>query len=195
MKKILLAALLMGSLYTQAAPMLTVVATSATGPYNNPLAWLTDGFFPSEGGQWQTDTVWWRGTGTRFEFDLGSVFLVRDVLLSVDNNDSYAVETSEDGSAWGPLFNIGADFGEIGWGMDTMSSDAASFEYVPGTEFAATSARYLRIQAIGGDGLYSVGEFQIFGDPIGVGSPLPAPGTLFLLGAGLSALGFSRKKR
>jgi len=194
MKKTLIAALLMGSLSAQAAALLTIDNVTGTGTYNNSLSLLTDGSYPVEGGAWQTNTVWWTGTTPRFEFDLGATYLIRDVMLSVDNNDSYQVQMSNDGVTWATLFNILVGYGEIGGGMDTMSSIAGSEEYVPGTEFPGLNARYLSIQATGGDGLYSVGEFQVFGDVINTGNPVPAPGTALLLAAGLGALGLSRKK-
>ena len=193
MKKILFAAFMFTCTAAFAVP-LAVTSTTASGPYNNSLTLLTDGVFPVEGGQWQTNTVWWNGTATRIEFDLGAVYLVRDITLSVDNNDSYLVRVSADGVSWTDLFDIAIADGEIGWGMDTMTSDATSLEYLGSLEFPGTNARYLSIAATGGDDDYSVGEFQIFGDIIPGSNPVPAPGSLFLLAAGLGVLGWSRKR-
>lgn len=194
MKKLMIAAVLMGSVAAHAVPLI-VVDTTVAGPSTGDLGLLTDGAFPTEGGGWQIDTVWWSGTGTTITFDLGMDYLVRDIALSVDNNDSYLVQASTDGVNWSPLFDVAIGDGEIGWGMDTMTSDALMSAYVPSLEFAATTARFLSIAAMGGDDSYSVGEFQVFGDEIGGSSPVPAPATALLLAAGLGALGATRSKR
>lgn len=52
-----------------AAVLLPISTTTPTGRYDNDLALLTDGSYPTDGAQWRTDTVWWSGTGRRLEFD------------------------------------------------------------------------------------------------------------------------------
>ncbi len=194
MNKLLFASALLACGAAQAALLPTTV--TATGTYWNNVTLVNDGFVPPETTVWTSaSNVYWNGTGVEFIFDLGGNALVRDILVSVDNNDSYLAQYSTDGVNWNALFVIDPDDGEIPvfpGGMDTLSSEAASLEYLPAMDFAGQIARYISFEAIGGDNSYALGELQVFGELAGT---VPAPGTLLLLGAGLSALGFLRKKR
>jgi hypothetical protein len=175
------------------ATLLTPVSVSGTGAYNG-LPYMTDGSFPVEGQQWQTETTWWVGTEPVFTIDYGAVFTIQDIKLSVDNNDSYQVQYSTDNSAWNTLLTIPSDYGEIGWGMDTMATDAPDPEYIVQIDFAPVGAQYIRIYATGGDNLYSVGELQAFGQSSS--TPVPEPTTMLLFGAGLLGLaGAARHRR
>ena len=189
---ILILVLAFGMLSAAEASQISVVSVTGNGTYNNSLGLLTDGNFPGEGGQWQTNTVWWNGTGPYFTFDLGAAYLVEDLLLSVDNNDSYAVSYSADGVSWGALLTISSSYGEVGWGMDTMSTVSGQGEYIYQIDFSSVVARYLRIVATGGDNMYSVGEFQVYGSST---SSVPLPGAVWLLGSGLIGLVGLRRKR
>ena len=64
------------------------------------------------------------------------------------------------------LVNILPEFGEADWGLDIFhmgpEGDSRQTELV----FAPVKARYLRLQALEGDQLYSIAEFQVFGKPI-----------------------------
>lgn len=58
------------------------------------------------------------------------------------------------------------EFGEADWGLDIFhmgpEGDSRQTELV----FTPVKARYLRLQALEGDQLYSIAEFQVFGKPI-----------------------------
>ena len=171
------------------------VSASGTGSYNNsPDPLLINHVIPSEGSYWKSDTnVWWQGTGPQFTIDLGSTFLVEDVVVSVDNNDDYEVDYSLDNTTWTKLFFIDKTYGEIPvspGGMDTMSTDSADTEYVSQIDFTKVKARYLRIFAAGGDNCYAVGEVEAYGQPV------PLPSTIMLMGTGLLGLaGYSLKRQ
>lgn len=146
------------------AVVINPVSASGTGSYNNSIGLISDGVIPSEGTAWTASTnVYWTGTAVKLTVDLGALYTVTDILVSVDNNDNYAITYSADNINWLSLTTILSGHGETGWGMDTMSSDSTHPEYVAGIDFSSVNAQYLAIQATGGDNYYSVGEFQIHG--------------------------------
>lgn len=176
------------------AGFLTPSSISAQGTFTNSENLVIDGSFPTEGSVWTgAPNAYWRGqtgaSGVAFTIDYGAVFSIEDVTLSIDNNDDYRVEASVDGLVYSTLFDVSRTYGEIGWGMDTMSSIQASPEYVAPIDFIATSARYLRIFATGGDGLYSVGELQAFGVTV-----VPEPTTVALWSIGLAGMALVRRR-
>ncbi len=146
-----------------------------------------------------SNSIWWTGTEASITVDLGTALTIQDVLIEVDTNDYYHVDYSLDEINWSNLFTIIPEDGEIFWGMDTMSSDSLNEEYIAIMDFSAVEARYLRISASGGDNVYHLTELQLFGNffessliekqpltsPV---SPVPAPPSLMLFGAGLMML-------
>ncbi len=176
------------------AVLINAVSASGTGTYHHSADLLIDGTIPAEKTGWTNSTnVWWHGTTPTFTIDLGSLCTVEDVLLQVDNNDYYNVEYSTNGSSWNNLFSINSGFGEVGWGMDTMSTDSSNPEYIDEINFTPVSAQYLRIYATGGDNSYAVSELQAYGT---TAAPVPEPCTLLLMGSGILGMaGFGGRKR
>lgn len=200
MKKLALAtALALSATLINAAPITTTVSASANG-YNGNLARLNDGIFPAERSAWISDTtVSWKGLGKAFTFAFDDLYRVEDIRLSVDNNDSYALAYSTDNQNWASLFTILPSYGEISWGMDTMSSVVGDAEYVSQIDFAAVEARYVRIQAIGGDNKYAIGEVALFGSRVAqqgssAAATVPEPGVLALLVTALGAGVLTRRR-
>ena len=173
------------------AALISPVSVSGTGNFTNSPNLIIDGTVPTEGSSWSAATnVRWSGVIPAFTIDLGAIYNVDDVLVSVDNNDHYSIEWSTDSTSWNNLFSINAGNGEIGWGMDTMSTDSTNSEYVSALEFSSVQAQYLRVFATGGDNLYSIGEFQTYGSNV---SNVPVPAAVWLFGTGL--IGLSRMKK
>ncbi len=77
--------------------------------------------------------------------------------------------------------------GSVGGGMDTFSTDPGSPFYIPGINLLPTLASYLRIVAISGDNLYSVGELTLT-------SAVPEPASALLALGGLAALALRRAR-
>ncbi len=166
----------------QGAPI-AAAGVSGSGSFNNSPDVLIDGVMAGEGTVWSASTsVWWLGISPSFVIDLGGVYTLQDLLVQVDNNDAYLFEYSMDNSAWSDLFSIQVGYGEVSWGMDTMSTDSLSGEYIAQLDFSPVNAQFLRVSAIGGDNLYAISEVQAFA------APVPEPSVVMLFGLGLLML-------
>jgi len=171
------------------ASLITPDGVSGTGTYNNSAGIIIDGTFPTEGSVWNgSDKVWWEGTAVTLTVDLGALYQLDDIVVSVDDNDTYLIEYSSDNISFSTLFSITPGMGEINSGMDTMSTISGDSEYVSDLDFSSVqSVRYLRISGVTGDNdKYSVGELQAYG--------VPEPATMSLLGIG-GLLALIRRRR
>ena len=152
-------------------------------------------------GAWNSGaTVYWNGIGKVFKFAFNDIYRIDGVSLSIDNNDTYALEYSTDDRIWSALFSVGANLGEIGWGMDTMSTVATDPEYIPLIAFSPVQARYVRIAAVQGDNSYAIGEVAFLGTRVEQQPPfppasVPEPGMLALLAAAIASAKALRKLR
>ncbi len=152
-------------------------------------------------------TMWWVESRGMITLDLGNDFMVQEVLMQVDYDDTYQMEYSLDNNKWSSLFAVNASDEGASWGMNTMSSNSLNKEYVASMDFFAVEARYLRVSASGGtDNIYFISELQVFGNPpltssytgAQTVSPVPEPSSLMLFSAGLMVLAglqYRRKKQ
>ena len=182
----------LGAANMASAVPINAVSASGTGTYKNSPDLLIDGVIPSEGTWWTATTnVWWYGTDPVFTIDLGALYSVEDVVVSVDNNDDYNVSYSLNNINWFNLFTIDRTYGDIPvipGGMDTMSTILGDPEYVSQIDFSPVQARYLKISATGGDNFYAVAEVKAYGTHV------PEPSTILLIGVGLLGLAVYNKR-
>ena len=160
----------------QASQIIPVSATG-TGTFNGSPSLLIDDFIPPEYTTWNTAPNVWSNNANpnpQYTIDLGSLYQVEDVTVSVDNNDDYVVQYSIDNLAYSDLFTISSSYGNVPvspGGMDTMTTIAGDPEYVPEIDFTPVEARYLRIFGTQGDRQYGVGEVMAFGQLKSVPEP------------------------
>ncbi|MEW5787510.1 MAG: PEPxxWA-CTERM sorting domain-containing protein [Pseudomonadota bacterium] len=164
------------------ADAVNFAAVTASANVNTP-DYAHDGVFPAEWTDWTTTTAWWTGFDESMVFEFDQVYVLTHYDVSLDNNDSYEIQFSLDGTTWGlsgaPVdLSIGAGEGNVGYGMDTFSGDIASIR-----------AKYARVMAVGGDGYNSVGELSFNA------APVPEPETYALMLAGLGLVGFAARRR
>jgi hypothetical protein len=134
------------------------------GEYSNDAQMLIDGYMPDQGSAWDgPECVYWSDPRISFEIDLGAVYHVDGITMQADNNDNYLIEASLDGRYFSRMLLLNSQLGEIGWGMETISTERGSRHYIPGLRFNPAKARYLRVSGHGGDRLYAVSEVRIFG--------------------------------
>lgn len=166
-------------------PSAVVASGQETVNFYNPLDLLTDGNVPARESFFANDTnIYWYGqeasvvdvsptglstaagelSGLVFGLEFASAQRVTGLLLSLDNNDDYAVDYSLDGVSWSRLVDIAASQGTSGFGMDTFRISAPSPDSGDEPSFSPVQARYLRVYATGGDGTYAIGEMQAFTD-------------------------------
>ena len=146
------------------------------------LASVTDGQFIPNGQQWNIGTVFWNGTygGDASNFviiSLGAPATVASITLQADNNDDYLVQYRNAANNWQDLVTISP---HRSWGMDMGGATLA----------APVTTSAFRIRSVGGDGYYSVSEFQANGTIAAV----PEPETYSMLLAGLGLLGFAARR-
>ena len=163
------------------------VAVTCLGSVNG-CSYALDGVFPAEWQDWTTETAYWNGFEPQVVYDLGGRRQVSGLTVSLDNNDSYLLEISDDGGAsWSPLLFVGASVGNAGWGMDTFSTLPGHPNHDSGISFTPGTGGLIRVTAVDGDGMYSVGELQFT-------AAVPEPGTWALALAGVAGLAAWRRR-
>jgi hypothetical protein len=109
---------------------------------------MTDGHRPPEGAFWDSEVTAVLAPSGVVEWDLGEPRAVAAALLQADNNDTYVLSASLDGATWAPLWSAPPRDEP---GLQTRTERALNL-----------MVRYVRLTAEGGDGLYSIGEIQLF---------------------------------
>ncbi|NRR30356.1 PEP-CTERM sorting domain-containing protein [Oxalobacteraceae bacterium] len=139
---------------------------------------VTDGLFLPTNTQWNLGTVYWTGSygADSVTIDLLQAASVNSLYLQADNNDDYRVQYRDTANVWhdlvtiSPHRSVGMDYGSAALGAPVLASA-------------------FMITAVGGDGAFSVSEFQAFG------SAVPEPETYAMLGAGLGLMAFAARRK
>jgi ABC-type proline/glycine betaine transport system permease subunit len=123
---------------------------TATGsPGVERAAQICDGVLAPVGDFWNTGLTAILPSPQAFvTIDLGEPQAIDAAFLQGDNNDRYVLSGSLDGSSFAPI-----------WDALPMRGSGLRVRTVEGL---GTRARYLRLSADGGDGMYSVSELQVF---------------------------------
>lgn len=150
--KILLAAVLLSGPAALAVPpsLLSRAKVQRTERVKFPER-LIDGVAPIEGDGWLSQYTSVIEPSGFVEWDLGEVVDVRAGWLQADNNDSYVLAISEDGTQYTAL-----------WTAGPVPSPGMRERRAPSL---AGRGRFLRLSAEGGDKMFSVGEVELFAAP------------------------------
>lgn len=139
-------------------------AVQGYGTFNNDAGLIIDGRIPPEGLTNDNPlAVSWKNTDAYFIIDLGKVWEVREIKLQVDHDDTYHIEYSGNGERFYYLLDIPPGLGETAEGMDTISTQVNTPEFVEGIRFHPREARYIKIYASGGDGVFALSELFVYG--------------------------------
>jgi hypothetical protein len=134
------------------------------GEFSHSIDLIIDGYIPAEGSSWEgEDIIAWSDPETYFIVDLGRRRNVAALEIQVNGQNGYRIDYSLDDQTYISLVKWTGTGGEIESGMETLSTDPASPEYVADLDFFPVDARYIKIYAVEGLGPFAVSELQIFG--------------------------------
>ena len=92
--------------------LLQARSVAGDGAYSNSLELIVDGRFATDARPWNQDQcVFWEDEEAHFTLDLGTEFLIVDILVQVDDDDIYTIEYSIDGLNFTevPLNGVGGE--------------------------------------------------------------------------------------
>lgn len=123
---------------------------------------LTDGQRALEGAPWDSDTAaFFKGNRSFVTFDLGGVHPIDGIYLQGDNNDTFILEASKDGTVFDPL-----------WTASPVDGAGHRGRWRSGL---GRQARFVRLRAVGGDAFVSATELQLFAAKPSVWPPRVPP--------------------
>jgi hypothetical protein len=134
---------------------------------------VVDGLFLSPQQCWDEGAVWWEEMGSGgsgdvtaaadrwLEIDLAGTYTLRQAIVQADNNDAYLLSYRDPATgAWLPLWTVPPAYS---FGMATRPDPADDTKRQTLPRVVTTDA--VRLAAYFGDGMYSVSEIQLFGEP------------------------------
>jgi len=114
----------------------------------------TDGIFFPKSHEWDVNTIWWSGLDAQILIDLEQVYWIDSFIVQADDNDLYQISVHKPGNpynVWSHVYEVPKAYGG---GMQTRSQ-----YFIPEPLLADA----IKIQAVSGDHLNSIGEIQAFG--------------------------------
>ena len=141
----------------------SVVTGSAGGAL---LSTLTDGVFLPSGTDAQLGTVWWTASlATEIEVNLNELHTLSGITLQADSNDAYRVSFRDPQSGtWNSVWTTPpAATGATGMQSRPNARDNNAVYFV-----GPITTDRVRVQAVSGDGTYSVSEIVLIGEKASV---------------------------
>jgi len=140
-----------------------IASVAGSGSFMHSVDLLIDGAIPPEGeGPRSHSCVYWEELDSAFVFDLGKSLELTGLVIQVDGDDGYVIEYSMDGLNYIHLLEIRPEHGEVLEGMDTLGALPGHRESLEDLEFWPIQARFLRLAAVGGEGVFSASELQVY---------------------------------
>lgn len=138
------------------------ISVAVEGEYKGEANFVVDDHFADTGSPWDgAQNVAWNGLLTAITLDLGQVYDIEYLVVQLDANDTYVIDSSLDGVQFDKFLSIGSSKGQIESGMETLSNSPTHPGFIQEQD-RPVQARYLRVYAEAGDDNYAVGEIQIF---------------------------------
>lgn len=167
------------TLVTQGEPI-KAKSIKGSGEFSHAAKLIIDQKMPKQGTLYDNKScVYWSDPKTSFVIDLGAALWITGLTIQADNNDDYVIAVSTDGKAFKPLLTVRGEWGDVFDGMETLSTLAKDPQHVAEMAIKPAQARYVRLDAKGGDEAYSVSELLLYGSKtapvpqgsIGTGQP------------------------
>jgi hypothetical protein len=121
---------------------------SLAGPASGPAARLVDNVIATEGSAWNGARSLVIAATATVVVDLGEPRELRYLALQADNDDSYPVELSSDGTTWRTIW----------WALPDPGRPGLRMRHVELTQPA--TGRFLRLRGASGDGNYALAELD-----------------------------------